>query len=370
MPAISAVSFNATVRHQVFLERLKAGQAKDITPFLKAIDKNIRLRLSKSELTGYSRLRLNKLLIAISKMIDAELLAFSGQLTLDLQELAVLESIFEGKSLTNAVDNKAFEAVVPSDTQVRAAIFAAPLGVRGAQGGKLLKPFLKDWSKSQKDALVGVIRQGVFEGQTNAQIVKAVRGTAPAKFLDGKLAVVNRQTTALVRTAVQHVSSIARQATSAANSDLVVGYQWNSVLDSRTSDICQALDGRIQKHGQGIYPPAHINCRSAYVDVLDERFAFLKEGATRSANFGPVDANETYFSWIKKQPLKFQEAAMGKNYAKLLNKGGLSAKQFGRLRLDKNFKPLTLAEMQKLEPLAFVKAGINLNPATGLPITG
>ena len=42
MAAISAESFDATVRHQVFLERLKAGLAKDITPFLKAIDRDIR----------------------------------------------------------------------------------------------------------------------------------------------------------------------------------------------------------------------------------------------------------------------------------------------------------------------------------------
>ena len=213
MAALSKESFDATVRHQVLLERLKAGQAKDITPFLKTIDKNIRLRLSKSELTGYSRKRLLVLLDGIGKMIDGELAKFSKQMTLDLGNLAISEAGFEAKSLTNAVSNPAFESIVPAPAQVRAAVLAAPLSVRGASGGKLLKPFLKDWSKSQKDALVGIIQQGVFEGQTNAQIVKNVRGTAPAKFKDGALSKVNRQTEALVRTAVQQVSSIARTAT-------------------------------------------------------------------------------------------------------------------------------------------------------------
>ena len=368
MAALSAASFDATVRHQVFLERLKTGQAKDITPYLKAIDKAIRLRLSKSELTSFGRARLVVLLDSIGKMIDGELLKFSKQLSLDLKSLAGSEAIFEARSLTNAVANPAFEAIAPSAATARAAVFAAPLSVRGAQGGKLLTPFLKDWSKTQKDGLVNIIRQGVFEGQTNSQIVKAVRGTAPAKFRDGKLAVVNRQTSALVRTAVQHVSSIARQTVYEANSDLVKRYQWVSTLDSRTTDICQGLSGRTWKIGEGPVPPAHISCRSSTVPVLDERFDFLKEGATQSSATGPVDADETYFSWLKKQPTKFQNAAIGPTEAKLLRSGGLSAEQFSKMKLDKNFKPLTLAEMQKLEPLAFERAGITLNPATGLPI--
>jgi hypothetical protein len=48
-----------------------------------------------------------------------------------------------------------------------------------------------------------------------------------------------------------------------------------------------------------------------------------------------------------------------------LRNGGLSAERFGQLRLSKNFDPLSLAEMQKLEPLAFLKADIHLNPETG-----
>ncbi len=368
MASISAESFDASVRHQVFLERLKTGMAKDITPFLKTIDKNIRLRLSKSELTTWQRRRLNKLLSSIGKMIDGELLRFSGQLTLDLKDLGVSEAAFEARSLTNAVANPAFESVTPASGTVRGAVIAAPLSVRGTQGGKLLTPFLKDWSKTQKDTLVNQIRQGVFEGQTNAQIVKNVRGTAPAKLKDGKLAVVNRQTNALVRTMVQHVSSVARQTVYEANSDLVKRYQWVSTLDSRTTDICMSLSGQSWPIGEGPLPPAHIGCRSTTVPVLDERFSFLKEGATQSSVTGPVDADETYYSWLKKQPKGFQEEAIGITNTKLLRNGGLNADEFAALRLNKNFQPLTLQEMQRLEPLAFEKAGITLNPDTGLPI--
>ena len=363
-----AANYNASLRHQVLLERLKAGQAKDITPFLKNIDRDIRQRLSKSELTGYGRARLLVLLDGIGKMIDAELAAFSGQMMLDLKELAVSEALFEAKSIGRTVPD--FESIVPARTQVLAAIASSPLSVRGAGGGKLLSSFVRDWSKSQKDTLVGIIRQGVFEGQTNAQIVKAVRGTAPAKFLDGSLAKTKRQTEALVRTAVQHVSSMAKMVFFEANSDLIKKYRWVSTLDNRTSEICQGLSGRVFEVGAGPWPPAHINCRSVVVAEMDPKWDFLNEGATQSAQFRPVDAKETYYSWLKKQNISFQNEAIGPTYAKLLNEGGLSADRFATLRLDKNFKPLNLAEMQKLEPLAFEQAGITLNPATGLPFSG
>ena len=368
MPAISPANFDATIRHQVFLERLKSGQAADITPFLRTIDRNIRLRLSTTELTTYSRKRLNRLLAAVDQMIADELGKFSKQLTLDLSDLAVSESVFEARSLTNAVDNATFEAVIPAAARVRAIAFAAPLSVRGADGGKLLKPFLKDWSKSERDLIVNAIRQGVFEGQNNGKIMRAIRGTAAARYKNGKLAVINRHTSAVVRTMVQHISSHARQATYEANANLVKKYQWVSTLDSRTSEICQGLSGRVWNLGEGPVPPAHLQCRSVTVAVLDERFSAFEGKAQQASMFGPVDADETYYSWLKKQPVKFQNEAIGKTYATLLRKGGLSADRFGQLRLSKNFKPLNLAEMQKLEPLAFEKAGVNLNPVTGLPI--
>lgn len=351
------------------LERLKAGQAKDITPILREIDRRIRLAMTSENFTGdYARSK--RLLDGISAMISEQLAKFEHGLIVNLKKLAVSESIFEARALTFAVENDLFEAAIPAKATVEAAIFSAPLSVRGADGGKLLEPFIKDWSKAQTDNLVGVIRQGIFEGQTNQEIMVAVRGTAPASFRNGSLAVVKRRTEAMVRTAVQHVSSVSRMATYEENSDLVKLYQWVSTLDNKTTPICQSLDGRQWRVGEGPQPPAHINCRSTTVPVLDERFDFLKKGATRSSADGYVNAKESYYSWLKRQPQKFQEKAIGKTYAKLLRDGGLDSTQFAKLRLNRNFQPLTLEEMQKIEPLAFAKAGIKLNPATGSPISG
>jgi hypothetical protein len=115
-------------------------------------------------------------------------------------------------------------------------------------------------------------------------------------------------------------------------------------------------------------PPAHISCRSTYVFLVDDKFDVLDKGAQQASTFGPVDADLSYYQWLETQPAEFQDFAIGPTYGKLLRNGGLSADQFQALRLDKNFNPLTLAEMEAKAPTAFVKAGIELNPDTGMPI--
>jgi hypothetical protein len=106
------------------------------------------------------------------------------------------------------------------------------------------------------------------------------------------------------------------------------------------------------------------NCRSTIVAQLDERFKFLDEGGTRrtrdpvSGDVGSTKASETYYSWLRDQPKSVQDSIIGPTRGKLLREGGLSSQRFAELQLSKNYKPLTLDEMKKLEPVAFEKAGI------------
>lgn len=365
MPAVSAALLDVSNRHAVFVERLKVGEARKLVPHLREMDREIRLRLSGEELTAYNRVRLEALLGDIDRLIDRILTRFGARLKQDLFEFAASEAAFEAKALTFAVQNTTWTAAVPGEAQIIAAVVARPLAVRGVQGGKLLDAFLADFTKAQKDAMVGAIRRGFYEGKTNAEVIREIRGTKARQYKDGILAITQRQGEAVVRTSMAHASSVARLETFAANADVVKEYIWLSTLDNRTSDICQGLSGTRWKYGEGPVPPAHVNCRSTIVAALDERYAFLREGATQSSTFGPVPMDETYFSWLKQQAAEFQDNVLGPIRGKLLRDGGLSAERFRQLRLDRNFQPLTLAEMQRLEPLAFKRAGIRLNPETG-----
>lgn len=178
--------------------------------------------------------------------------------------------------------------------------------------------------------------------------------------------VTKKQAATVVRTAVQQVASTARQVTYEENADVVIGYEWLSTLDGKTSSICRALDGQTFKTGEGPLPPIHPNCRSSTVPTLDPAFDFLDKGATRSSADGYVDADLSYYDWLKTQNNEFQDHVLGPTRAKLFRDGGLTAKEFGSLQLDKNFDPITLNQMKQLEPLAFERAfgGLDHYPAS------
>jgi SPP1 gp7 family putative phage head morphogenesis protein len=347
-----------STRHQVFLERVKTGEANQFASFLKEIDRNLRLRLSGEDLTSYSRNRLERLIAGINGDLEAIYTRYWDDLSGNLIDIAEYEAEFESRSLNTVLDN--FETTIPAPEQVRAAIFSAPLSVRGKYGGKLLEPFIKSWSGDQIDLVSGAVRQGFFEGQTTSQILQVVRGTRANKFRDGLLNVSNRGAGAIVRTAVQHAASVAREQTWRQNSRVVKGVRWVATLDENTTAVCRSLDeqGAVFPIGKGPRPPIHIRCRSTVVAVLDGRFNFLKKGATRSSKDGYVSAELGYYQWLKQQPERFQVEAIGKTRAKLLRNGGLTAERFAELNLGKNFQPLTLKDMKRLEPLAFEKAGL------------
>lgn len=360
--AANQAILDATIRHAVLLEKLKSGEVAKFAPFLKQIDAALRDRLTRTDLTNFTAKRLETLLSDIDGLLLGIFDKYSDKLNLDLVDIANYEAQFEATSLTRAAPaGITFDAALPGAAAIRAAILTNPLSVRGADGGKLLQPFIEGFTSTERQRLTGTIRQGFFEGRTNFQIIKDIRGTKAAGYNDGVLAITNRNAGSIIRTAVQHVATQARMETLKENPDVVQQVEWVSTLDSKTTAQCRTLDKRRFKLTEGPRPPIHINCRSTVVAVT--RFSSLfAEGATRASvsDSGPqqVRADLSYYEWLKQQPAAFQNQAIGPVRAKLMRDGGLSTERFSELQLDRNFAPLTLEEMKALEPLAFERAGI------------
>lgn len=342
---------DATIRHAVQIERLKSGQVRKFAPFLRQIDREIRERLTRHDITAFQRGRLEAMLAEIDAMLLSVLGAFTRQLELDLQEFSAYEAGATASTLAAA----GYAPNVPTVGLLWTAATVEPLQ---AGKGKLLRTFIADWTASEREAVSGAIRLGVAQGQTTAEIVKAIRGTKAANYADGLLAVTDRHAEAVVRTSVAHVGMVSRHATYEANADILPGYQWDATLDHRTCVRCQSLDGRVFELGKGPREPAHVNCRCATIPLLSEEFRFLDEGAQRSSKDGPVSASTTYYTWLKRQPAGFVDDVLGKTRGKLFRDGGLSAERFAALQLDRRFEPLTLEDLKKLEPDAFRRAGL------------
>lgn len=339
----------------MYLERLKSGQVKSMGTALRKLEKAITEvvgGLGTPNMADLTKKQLNETLVRLRNEQARVLLEMLDDLMPALEELAGYEAEFEAKSIEQAV--AAVSMTVPVASSAYKAALQQPLSATG----ELLEPFLKDWTAKEIAAVNNLVRKGYADGWTNQQMVQAIRGTKKLNYADGIVARIGRNADAVVRTAVQHVASTARMETWAANADVIEGYRFVATLDNKTTPVCRSLDGQVFKLGRGPRPPLHIRCRSTTVAEVDSKYDFLDEGATRSSANGYVDGDLTYYEWLKTQPEAFQDSAVGPTRGKLLRDGGLTAEEFARLNLGRNFEPLTLEEMRKLEPAAFQRAGI------------
>lgn len=352
------VLINDEIRRQVLLEGVKESEWKNFSKFLKRIEKEVRIRLSKEGNTIRTKARLNELIRDVTQIQLAIYQEYTEDFVGSLDKVAVTEADLEEKSLNRTVAG--FEAVRPSNEQILIAYQKNFLSIEGQSFD--LKPFLKDFTDRQIQAINSAINQGFVEGRTVSQITQDIRGTRAANFRDGAAGKINRANRAMVRTAVQNASSQAKQRIWNANKDLIIGVEWVSTLDSRTTPQCRSLDGEIFPVDQGPRPPIHYGCRSTTAPVLSEEFDFLGKGAKRPAKGADgaqqVGASSTYYGWLKTQPASFQDKILGPNRGKLLRNGGLSAQEFADLQLNSNFQPLTLDEMRRVAPEAFEQANL------------
>ncbi|MBF6022869.1 minor capsid protein [Lysobacter niastensis] len=350
-----------SIRLQVLLERVKAGEDKWIDAFLQDEAKILRQKLTRADLSPGERKRIEALIEEVREALSVLHARHGEEFLARLDELGEVVADTEAKSLAAALDN--FDTAVPTAQTIRAAVNTAPLSVRGAGGGMLLEAFVAKWGEANVERVVGTIRRGYFEGRTTDQVVRDLIGTKAANYTDGELAVSRRHARTVVHTSVQHLATVARMETFKENEDLITGYRWVSTLDSKTSQICQALDGRVFKIGEGPMPPAHPNCRSTIVPVLKSwqelgiDLPDLPIGE-RASMHGPVPANLTYFEWLKTQPASFVDEALGETRAAVFLKGGISADEFAKLQLGRNFQPLTIEEMREKAPKVFERAGV------------
>lgn len=82
-------------------------------------------------------------------------------------------------------------------------------------------------------------------------------------------------------------------------------YKVLATLDSHTSEMCRAMDGKVMpmsEHKAGVTaPPFHVRCRSTTVPYFDDEFSIDDQRAARDADgkYYTVPADMTYEEWKK-----------------------------------------------------------------------
>lgn len=230
------------------------------------------------------------------------------------------------------------------------------------------------WQKQNadlQDKFARAMRDGQYRGETIDQLTRRVRGTKAMGFTDGILQVPKNQAEALVRTSVLGVSNEARQQTIEANRDVIKGVQWVSTLDSRTTEICQALDGlswEFPESGDAYAdyipvdhdkafspPPAHWNCRSTIVPITysfeelaarhgnsnaAKKAAEIPEGKRASMD-GQVSGKLTFDDWLRTKDEEFQDEVLGAKVAEMWRAGKMDLVQL----TDARNTPLTVEQL-------------------------
>lgn len=352
-----ATPIDLATRQQVYLERLKAGYDRSWLNVHTNLRRRTREVMQALEITDLRELDRKELQKALIQLREAQMFVTAPAMTEFLEsnmaDLAALAAAMEVTDLTALVVNPPkFNA--PTARLAYEAALANPVQATG----ELLETFVTGWPAADALRVSNIVQQGWAQGKTLQQMITEVVGTKKNGYADGVLEVSRRHAGTVIHTATQHVANAARMKVWENNADIVEKYQWVSTLDRRTTTVCKSLDGRVFEPGKGPMPPIHPNCRSTTTAVLGSEWDFLDAGATRASAGGYVNADLNYYDWLKTQPADFQNVALGPTRGKLFRDGGLTADQFAKLNLGRNFEALTLAEMKAIEPEAFRRAGL------------
>ena len=245
--------------------------------------------------------------------------------------------------------------------------------IRLPNGTTVSKAF-RGLAESSAERLDLAVRSGVFAGESLDQITRRLVGRL--EFADfgplsvkqlalagGELTkVANNQISTIVRTSVNQVTNQASQAVYAANKKVAPKYEYVATLDSRTSPICQRLDGQIFDYNKGPTPPQHFNCRSTTVPVVDfdglqKKYPNLEKPPatqfdTRPSATGRVPQGTTYGNWLLNQDRKLQVKTLGSEgkvriFKKLAKKEG-SGQAALRKMIRNDGTEVSLARLKQL----------------------
>lgn len=257
MATVNELLQDASVDHAINLQQYSLGVVRRIIALLNRVDADLSAALvnalSQMPAESFTVERLESLLSSVRQLNAEAYQAVNAELTADLQQLAGQESQWQFDL---------FERILPKPVQVRFPI--AAISPSQAYAAAMSRPFqgrlLRDWvSTVESGRMAGLrnaIRVGYVEGKTVSQIVSEIRGTRANAYADGFLQRPRRELETVVRTAISHTASVARDQFVSANEDIVKAVRWVATLDTKTSPQCRIRD-QLQYTAQSHKPIGH-----------------------------------------------------------------------------------------------------------------
>jgi SPP1 gp7 family putative phage head morphogenesis protein len=385
---------DAFLRHQIYLLRYAGQLRNEVWNVLDATEEDladkIRSRLANNAglRTSVEFRRLESLMESIEKIRGQAWEKATEIMESQAVQLAKMEPVFVSEALRITMP-VVIETVMPTAARLKAIALKDPFE------GRILSEWAADMEANDLRNIRSAIQNGMVAGEDMATISRRVVGTKALQGSDGVTEMTRRSAATIARSAVIDISNRARDEFFKENADIVEMERFVATLDSRTTPICRANDGKQFPLGEGPRPILHFNCRSLRIAALDgillgdrpakpyiekdlvKQYAKdngLGDISSRDAlprgtktDFdkwkrkeirnlvGPVPASTTYNEWLKGQSNSFQSEVLGDTKAQLFRDGGLSLDKF----VNRNGDELTLAQLAKTEKAAFKAAGLD-----------
>ena len=292
-------------------------------------------------------------------------------------ELARYEAVYITEVMNHAVDGL-------KEVSINSKAILKKASERPVFGGELLDNLLSQAVERNKAQVYSAIRQGFADGQTNSEVIRALRGTEVLNYQDGLMHQSKVEVERVVRTARNHIGNTAYEDV---YEKLGVTYVVVvATLDGRTSKYCAAMDGTRYKVGEAYpRPPYHPHCRTILAPSMDDELIgnrpFVRSLKVRGGykvgedgeriplppqfrsigkmtkaqrekvglKVGQVKAGTNYSKWFSNQDAAFQQEWLGPKRYKLYKEGGYDLNRF----VDPRGRQYTLEELRQRDAETF-----------------
>lgn len=239
------------IRHAVYFQRLATHEVNRVIAFLNGDVFPDMLRALANGLTASRRSQLSELLQVLRGQLAGAAAELDRRVGEAMTIVAQAEADWQRRTVMRAmpveVDWKS-----PTAGYLRATATSQPFA------GDVLSGWFSRLAADTGRRLEKTIAAGLAEGESIPDLIARVRGKRSEGYVGGVLETTRRNAAAIVRTAANHVSNATRQETYRENRNIVKGWKFVATLDTRTTLICQTLDGSVFAiDDQTKAPPRH-----------------------------------------------------------------------------------------------------------------
>lgn len=284
------------ILHALYLQSIEKAEARRVVNFLSkevlpVVEARLTDQLARFEAgTVTSRVQIDRLRATMEDLnaqVQVAMTRVQGQMLHRIKTIAEQEVEWNVKTLTKTIPLDV-DIFVPAAQTVHHIVESQVI-----QGHKL-QTWLKSYGTKTQARIFKQAKIGIIAGESLPEIGKRMRST---------MNIARNQAEYLARTVVSATVHNVRNETFLQNSNILMGVQWVSTLDDRTTDICIGYDGNVYPVDDGPRPPVHFNCRSTIVPLVKswEQFGFKNPSpSVRSSLTGYVPSTTQYVDWLNK----------------------------------------------------------------------